>query len=185
MNGETLTGLLKKGQTILAQAGIKEAGLDAWLLLEYTTGKSRAYYFAHGEEGVTDETAECYLQLISRRAKHIPLQHLTHQAFFMGYEFYVDENVLVPRQDTETLVETALECMNTMTETGRKNPHILDMCTGSGCILLSLLKEIPEAEGRGVDLSEKALEVAARNARTLEVADRAEFVKSDLFTEED
>ena len=146
MNGETLTGLLKKGQTILAQAGIKEAGLDAWLLLEYTTGKSRAYYFAHGEEGVTDETAECYLQLISRRAKHIPLQHLTHQAFFMGYEFYVDENVLVPRQDTETLVETALECMNTMTETGRKNPHILDMCTGSGCILLSLLKEIPEAE---------------------------------------
>ena len=185
MNGETLTGLLKKGQTILAQAGIKEAGLDAWLLLEYTTGKSRAYYFAHGEEGVTDETAECYLQLISRRAKHIPLQHLTHQAFFMGYEFYVDENVLVPRQDTETLVETALECMNTMTETGRKNPHILDMCTGSGCILLSLLKEIPEAEGRGVDLSEKALEVASRNARTLEVADRAEFVKSDLFTEED
>ena len=185
MNGETLTGLLKKGQTILAQAGIKEAGLDAWLLLEYTTGKSRAYYFAHGEEGVTDETAECYLQLISRRAKHIPLQHLTHRAFFMGYEFYVDENVLVPRQDTETLVETALECMNTMTETGRKNPHILDMCTGSGCILLSLLKEIPEAEGRGVDLSEKALEVAARNARTLEVADRAEFVKSDLFTEED
>ena len=185
MNGETLTGLLKKGQMILAQAGIKEAGLDAWLLLEYTTGKSRAYYFAHGEECVTEETADRYLELVSRRADHIPLQHLTHQAFFMGYEFYVDENVLVPRQDTETLVESALECMKTVkSEKKEKNVHILDMCTGSGCILLSLLKEIPEAEGTGVDLSEKTLEVAARNARTLEVADRAEFIKSDLFTAE-
>ena len=66
MNGETLTGLLKKGQMILAQAGIKEAGLDAWLLLEYVTGKSRAYYFAYGEESVTESVAERYLELISR-----------------------------------------------------------------------------------------------------------------------
>ena len=185
MNGETLTGLLKKGQNILAQAGIKEAGLDAWLLLEYTTGKSRAYYFAHGEECVTKSVSDRYLELIGRRAEHIPLQHLTHQAFFMGYEFYVDENVLVPRQDTETLVESALECIKTVkTEESEKVPHILDMCTGSGCILISLLKEIPDAEGTGVDLSEQALEVAAKNARTLEVDDRAEFVKSNLFSAE-
>lgn len=179
MKEETLTGLLKKGQMILAQAGIGEAGLDAWLLLEYTTGKSRAYYFAHGEEGVTEETADRYLELIGRRAGHIPLQHLTHQAFFMGYEFYVDENVLVPRQDTEVLVESALECLKAANSD--RNPHILDMCTGSGCILISLLKELPGACGTGVDLSEKALEVAVRNAQTLEVADRAEFVRSDLF----
>lgn len=184
-NGETLTGLLKKGQKILAQAGIAEAGLDAWLLLEYTTGKSRAYYFAHGEECVTDETADWYLELISRRAEHIPLQHLTHQAFFMGYEFYVNENVLVPRQDTETLVESALECMKTVrAENSGKKPHILDMCTGSGCILISLLKEIPDADGAGADLSEKALKVAMRNAQALEVADRAEFVRSNLFSAE-
>ena len=82
MNGETLTGLLKKGQMILAQAGIKEAGLDAWLLLEYVTGKSRAYYFAYGEESVTESVAERYLELISRRAGHIPLQHLTHQRLY-------------------------------------------------------------------------------------------------------
>lgn len=142
MNGETLTGLLKKGQMILAQAGIKEAGLDAWLLLEYVTGKSRAYYFAYGEESVTESVAERYLELISRRAGHIPLQHLTHQAFFMGHEFYVDKNVLVPRQDTETLVESALECMKAV-----KNPYILDMCTGSGCILISILKERADAHG--------------------------------------
>lgn len=166
MNGETLTGLLKKGQMILAQAGIKEAGLDAWLLLEYVTGKSRAYYFAYGEESVTESVAERYLELISRRAGHIPLQHLTHQAFFMGHEFYVDKNVLVPRQDTETLVESALECMKAV-----KNPYILDMCTGSGCILISILKERADAHGTGVDLSDEALKVAVRNARTLEVAE--------------
>ena len=179
MNGETLTGLLKKGQNILAQAGIQEAGLDAWLLLEYTTGKSRAYYFAHGEEGVTAETAKQYLELIGRRAEHIPLQHLTHQAFFMGYEFYVNEDVLVPRQDTETLMEAALELLK-----GNKAPRILDMCTGSGCIITSLMLEVPEASGTGVDLSEKALEVAIRNARELGTADRTKFVKSDLFSAE-
>ena len=108
---ETLTGLLKKGQEILVQAGIEEAGLDARLLLEYITGKSRAYYLAHGEECVTKETADRYLELVTGRSQHIPLQHLTHQAFFMGYEFYVNEEVLIPRQDTETLVEEALRLL--------------------------------------------------------------------------
>ena len=177
MNGETLTGLLKKGQMILAQAGIKEAGLDAWLLLEYVTGKSRAYYFAYGEESVTESAAERYLELISRRAGHIPLQHLTHQAFFMGHEFYVDKNVLVPRQDTETLVESALECMKAV-----KNPYILDMCTGSGCIGITLAKKFPESRVLGVDVSEKALKVAQKNKHNLE-ADNIDFMLSDLFGE--
>ena len=179
MNGETLNGLLKNGQKILEQSGIREAGLDAWLLLEYITGKSRAYYFAHGDEGVTEETACRYQELIRKRAEHIPPQHLTHQAFFMGYEFYVNEDVLVPRQDTETLMEAALELLK-----GNKAPRILDMCTGSGCIITSLMLEVPEASGTGVDLSEKALEVAIRNARELGTADRTKFVKSDLFSAE-
>ena len=179
MSGETLNGLLKNGQKILEQSGIREAGLDAWLLLEYITGKSRAYYFAHGDEGVTEETACRYQELIRKRAEHIPLQHLTHQAFFMGYEFYVNEDVLVPRQDTETLVEAALKLLK-----GNKAPRILDMCTGSGCIITSLMLEVPEAFGIGVDLSEKALEVAIRNAGELGTADRTKFVKSDLFSAE-
>ena len=179
MSGETLNGLLKNGQKILEQSGIREAGLDAWLLLEYITGKSRAYYFAHGDEGVTEETACRYQELIRKRAEHIPLQHLTHQAFFMGYEFYVNEDVLVPRQDTETLMEAALELLK-----GNKAPRILDMCTGSGCIITSLMLEVPDASGTGVDLSEKALEVAIRNARELGTADRTKFVKSDLFSAE-
>ena len=145
---QTLESLLKKGTTILKDNGLEEAGLDAWLLLEFKTGKNRAYYFAHGDEPVSDETAAEYLTLIGRRAGHIPVQQLTHQAFFMGYEFYVNENVLIPRQDTETLVEEALKHLGNV-----EKPEILDMCTGSGCILLSLLLERQDACGTGVDVS--------------------------------
>ena len=139
---QTLESLLKKGTTILKDNGLEEAGLDAWLLLEFKTGKNQAYYFAHGDEPVSDETAAEYLTLIDRRAGHIPVQQLTHQAFFMGYEFYVNENVLIPRQDTETLVEEALKHLGDV-----EKPEILDMCTGSGCILLSLLLERQDACG--------------------------------------
>jgi release factor glutamine methyltransferase len=174
---QTLESLLKKGTTILKDNGLEEAGLDAWLLLEFKTGKNRAYYFAHGDEPVSDETAAEYLTLIGRRAGHIPVQQLTHQAFFMGYEFYVNENVLIPRQDTETLVEEALKHLGNV-----EKPEILDMCTGSGCILLSLLLERQDACGTGVDVSPEALEVAKKNAGILKVENRADFVESDLFS---
>ena len=121
--------------------------------------------------------ADRYRELIRKRAGHIPLQHITHQAYFMGFEFYVNQNVLVPRQDTETLVEKALEVMK-----GKKTPGILDMCTGSGCILLSLLALTGDAYGVGADVSPLALQVANKNAVSLEVSDRAVFVESDLFS---
>ena len=126
---QNLESLLKKGTNILKENGLEEAGLDAWLLLEFKTGINRAYYFAHGDEPVSDETAAEYLKLIGRRAGHIPVQQLTHQAFFMGYEFYVNQDVLIPRQDTETLVEEALKCMN-----GMKEPEILDLIEGDATV---------------------------------------------------
>ncbi len=144
-------GLLKKGQRSWNSRD-QEAGLDAWLLLEYITGKSRAYYFAHMDDGLDAKTEERYRTLSTKRAQHIPLQHMTHHAYFMGYEFYVDERVLVPRQDTEILVEEAISRMRNL-----EKPHILDMCTGSGCILMSLLLELPQALGTGVDVSEEHL----------------------------
>lgn len=174
---KTLNGLLKEGIAVLEASGNGEARLDAWLLLEYVTEITRAYFYAHMEEAVSEEISNRYLDLCRKRAEHIPLQHLTNQAFFMGYEFYVNENVLIPRQDTETLVEEALKHLGDV-----EKPEILDMCTGSGCILLSLLLERQDACGTGVDVSPEALEVAKKNAGILKVENRADFVESDLFS---
>lgn len=176
---KTLEALLKEGSCALEAAHIEEARLDAWLLLEYVTGRNRAWYFAHSDEPAEEETEYRYMELCRKRAGHIPLQHLTGTACFMGYDFFVDEHVLVPRQDTECLAEEGLRLLK-----DRKNPRILDMCTGSGCILLSMLMEIPDAVGTGADLSEEALLVAERNKKSLNLEERALFVKSDVFSGE-
>ena len=177
-NMRTYKKVLEDGIHLLDAAAIEEAGLDAWLLLEYVTGMNRAFYFAHSTDGIEEEKADRYRELIRKRAGHIPLQHITHQAYFMGFEFYVNQNVLVPRQDTETFGgEGILEVMK-----GKKTPGILDMCTGSGCILLSLLALTGDAYGVGADVSPLALQVADKNAVSLEVSDRAVFVESDLFS---
>jgi release factor glutamine methyltransferase len=174
---KNLDGLLKEGTKDLERSNIMEARLDAWLLLEYVLGKNRAWFMAHGDEIASEETEASYMELIHRRATHIPLQHLTGRAFFMGYEFYVNDQVLIPRQDTEVLVEEALKALK-----GKTAPRILDMCTGSGCILLSILLEREDASGVGADLSEGALVVARKNAQKLGVENRADFVQSDLFS---
>ncbi|NSK01892.1 peptide chain release factor N(5)-glutamine methyltransferase [Blautia obeum] len=174
---QTFHELLTQGIQLLMNAGIEEARLDAWLLLEYTADISRAWYYAHPESEVNEEIVSEYLSLCQKRAEHIPLQHLTHQACFMGYDFYVDERVLVPRQDTEVLAEEALHQLRNI-----RNPRILDMCTGSGCLLLSLLMELPDAIGTGVDISEAALTVAERNRKNLELEKRAVLVQSDTFS---
>ena len=174
---QTFHELLTQGTQLLMNAGIEEARLDAWLLLEYTADISRAWYYAHPESEVNEKIVSEYLSLCQKRAEHIPLQHLTHQACFMGYDFYVDERVLVPRQDTEVLAEEALHQLRNI-----RNPRILDMCTGSGCLLLSLLMELPDAIGTGVDISEAALAVAERNRKNLELEKRAVLVQSDTFS---
>lgn len=176
MSEHTLGALLKEGIKTLENSQIEEAGQDAWLLLEYATGKNRTYYFSHMQEPVPGEQEEQYRELLKKRCLHIPVQHLTHQAFFMGHEFYVDGRVLIPRQDTEILAEEALKRLQ-----GKKAPRILDMCTGSGCILISLLLEKKDAYGVGADISGDALCVAEMNARRLGVDDRARFIKSNLF----
>ena len=169
--------LLSEGTQTLKKAGIEEAALDAWLLLEYVSGRNRAWYYAHDTEEAPGETERKYRTLCERRADHVPLQHLTHRAFFMEYEFYVDEHVLIPRQDTETLTELAGELLADMA-----SPVILDMCTGSGCILISLLAAKKDCTGVGCDISPKALAVAMRNAVSIGVEERAYFTESDLFS---
>lgn len=174
MSGKILTlqMIYKEGAEILEHAEISDAKLDAWYLLEYVTGISRASYFGDPKREVPKEQAESYREVILRRAGHIPLQHITGEQEFMGYTFLVNPDVLIPRQDTETLTEEALK----FTKPGMK---VLDMCTGSGCILISLMKKCHGLTGTGCDISEKALKTARENGRRLQV--EASWIQSDLF----
>lgn len=167
----------EQGCRTLQAAGIEEAALDARLLLEAVCGTDRNDLLVHGEQPVAPEAEEKYRNWIRQRAEHIPLQQLTGEQDFMGLTFSVNEHVLIPRQDTEILVEEVLKELH-------DGMRVLDMCTGSGCILLSLLHYSNDCEGLGVDLSAEALEVAGRNVLkvlTPEKAEHAHFLQSDLF----
>ena len=167
----------EQGCRTLQAAGIEEAILDARLLLEAVCGTDRNDLLVHGEQPVVPQAEEKYLNWIRQRAEHIPLQQLTGEQGFMGLTFNVNEHVLIPRQDTEILVEEVLKELH-------DGMRVLDMCTGSGCILLSLLHYSNDCEGLGVDLSAEALEVAGRNVLkvlTPEKAEHAHFLQSDLF----
>ena len=167
----------EQGCRTLQAAGIEEAALDARLLLEAVCDTDRNDLLVHGEQPVAPEAEEKYLNWIRQRAEHIPLQQLTGEQGFMGLTFNVNEHVLIPRQDTEILVEEVLKELH-------DGMRVLDMCTGSGCILLSLLHYSNDCEGLGVDLSAEALEVAGRNVLkvlTPEKAEHAHFLQSDLF----
>lgn len=161
------------GKGALAAAGIEEAELDARLLLEEICGTDRNTLLVHGDRNVTEEELAQYKEMLEKRSAHIPLQQIIGRQSFMGLDFYVDENVLIPRQDTELLVEEALQELH-------DGMRILDMCTGSGCILLSLLKYSNDCEGIGADISEEALKVAERNRVQLGL-ENAAFIRSDLF----
>ncbi len=161
------------GKGTLAAAGIEEAELDARLLLEEICGTDRNTLLVHGDRNVTEEERAQYKEMLEKRSAHIPLQQIIGRQSFMGLDFYVDENVLIPRQDTELLVEEALQELH-------DGMRILDMCTGSGCILLSLLKYSNDCEGIGADISEEALKVAERNRVQLGL-ENAAFIRSDLF----
>ena len=175
--------LYAQGKHALTQAGIEEAALDARLLLEFVCRTDRTTLFAHPELEVDEKQQEQFESMIAKRSERIPLQHLTGVQNFMGLDFMVNNHVLIPRQDTEILVEEVMRDFH-------DGAHILDMCTGSGCILLSLLHYSNDATGVGVDLSEEALAVAQANAERLGLtfADdetgnepRVRFVCSDLF----
>ena len=187
----------------LEESGIEEASLDAWLLLEHVTGISRASYYADPDREMSPDEWRRYSELVGRRAERVPLQHIIGTQEFMGLVFEVNEHVLIPRQDTEILVEQALAFIGSGKVPAAENSRtrILDMCTGSGCILLSVMhwaesyrqKALRRAgdtdrggekqdiiiEGTGADISPKALAVAEKNARRLGIS--AGFVESDLF----
>ncbi len=189
----TYKALYEVGKEILRGADLPEADLDARLLLEFVCGTNRNTLLVHGDREVSAAEEEQYRAHLKRRAAHTPLQHITGTQDFMGLTFEVNEHVLIPRQDTEILVEEALQELH-------EGMHVLDMCTGSGCILISLLHYTNNCAGVGVDISADALRVAKKNAQKLLGADavaedvarldkdlywdsdeRIAFVQSDLF----
>lgn len=160
------------GMQKLKEAEIGEAQLDARLLLEEVCGTDHNTLLCHGDREVSEAEEEQYRKALEQRAVHVPLQHLLGYQDFMGLRFQVNEHVLIPRQDTEILVEEAMRYLH-------DGMRILDLCTGSGCILLSLLHYSNDCEGVGVDISQEALQVAAQNAELLGI--KADFLKSDLY----
>lgn len=165
--------IYRQGVSALEKAGIEEASLDARLLLEEVCGTDRTTLYAHGEKELTKEQEKEYLEKIGLRAERIPLQHILRKTEFMGLTILVNENVLCPRPDTEILVEEVLRHLH-------DGMRILDIGTGSGCILLSLLHYSNDCQGVGADISPKALQLAKTNAERLAV-EQADFVESDLF----
>lgn len=169
----TLEKALANGRQILEEAGIAEAALDAWYLLEYIGKFDRSYFYLHYQDEIEEEQLQEYVTLVKKRAERVPLQYITGEQMFMGLEFKVNSSVLIPRQDTELLVETALGVL-------QPDMRVLDLCTGSGCILISLLHYAKEIVGVGSDVSKQALITAKENAKANDV--EAEWVRSDLFS---
>ena len=160
------------GEEKLNIAGIEDAKNDAWLLLTYVCKIDRTFYYVHMDEEMSMEQVAEYESVLNKRAEHVPLQYITGEQEFMGIPFHVNDAVLIPRQDTETLVEEALKVI-------RPGMKVLDMCTGSGCILISILKNVVDVTGFGYDISKQAINVAKENAKLNNV--NATFERSDLF----
>ena len=160
------------GEKNLQQADIADAKTDSWLLLAMACKIDHTYYYMHIDEEMSEEQVREFEVLIRKRAERVPLQYITGEQEFMGLTFHVNSNVLIPRQDTETLVEEALKVI-------KPGMKVMDMCTGSGCVLISILKNAHDVEGIGYDISKQAINVAKENAKFNEVP--VVFERSDLF----
>jgi release factor glutamine methyltransferase len=173
----TLAEAINKAAATLSHRGISNARLDAELLLRHVLGQDRAWILAHIRDILGAEHQKAFDRLISRREKREPLQYITGIQEFWGLDFIVTPDVLIPRPETELIVESSLR-----TELGAaESPLIVDLCTGSGCIAVSLAKELPASRILATDRSEKALDVARQNARKHEVSARIRFFHGDLF----
>ena len=184
----SIRALLKQGLEQLRAAEVPSFTLAAELLLLHITDRDRAWLYSHPEEILPEPTAEAYFALIAHRAAGVPTQHLTGKQEFWGIQFEVTPNVLIPRPETEHLIEVALDRLAVREiRAGRQpspsgeNVTLVDIGTGSGCIAITLAKELTAATIYATDISQAALEVARRNADRLGVADRIHFLESNLL----
>lgn len=171
----SIAEVLKQASRVLDGAGVPEARREAGSLLSFVLGKDRTFLISHAEDTVDDGSVDQLREFVERRAAGEPLQYITGVQDFYAREFRVTPDVLIPRPETELLVEAALEV------TKVDSPVFCDVGTGSGCIAVTLLCEIVGSRAVAVDKSSAALEVAKLNAGKQSVTDRAEFVVSDCF----
>lgn len=173
----TIADNIKAGEEMLREAGIPDARRDATTLVSLAIGRDRSFVYSHPEYEPTADESEQIDQFLCRRAGREPLQYIRGTQEFYGLEFEVTPDVLIPRPETEMIVERAIGIIN-----GSGEPRFLDIGTGTGCIPISILKNLPNATGVAVDISSDALAVAARNADRNGVAERLELIESDLFS---
>ena len=172
----TVSSALRQAERRLREAGIEAAAIDAEVILRHVLGWDRAAVIARGADDLPAAAQERFLALVEQRAARRPLQHLTGTQAFWRHEFLVTPDVLIPRPETEVLVEAALELIR-----GRQAPVVVDVGTGSGCIALSIAAERPDAVVHAVDVSPAALAVARENARRLGLGGRVEMHEGDLL----
>jgi len=177
MNVSIAESILAAAQT-LRRAGVSEARRDAGSLLEYVIDRDRTFIITHAEHLISTEQLERFRECVSRRAKGEPLQYITGRQAFYGLDFEVTKDVLIPRPETELLVEAALRLICD----AEAAPFICDIGTGSGCIAIALLHERPSAHALATDVSEAAIRVAQRNAARHSVSERIVFIVSDCLS---
>lgn len=172
----TLAEAIQKAADSLSAHDVPNARMDAELLLRHALGKDRAWLLVHMQDRLDDQGQRSFERSIERRKRREPLQHITGTQEFWGIQFTITPDVLIPRPETEFVVEAALKAVS-----GISAPVIVDLCTGSGCIAVSLAKELPKARIFATDRSDRALDIAQENARLNNVADRIRFLEGDLF----
>ncbi len=165
-----------KGTIQLKTANIDTPKIKARLLMQYILNKSRQYIIVNDTKILTKEQEQKYIRAIEKLKTGIPLEHITHQKEFMKLNFFVDKNVLIPRPETENVVEEAIKLGKAI-----KNPQILDLCTGSGAIAISLAKYLKTSTITAIDISHKAIQIAKKNAIINKVESQITFLESNLF----
>ena len=172
----TIKEAMGKAAVMLKVGQIETPKMKARLLMQHVLQKNRQYLIVYDNEIISKEKQNEYFKYVEKLRQGVPLQHITHSQEFMKMNFFVNEDVLIPRVDTECLVEEVIEVAKRLNAI-----NILDLCTGSGVIAVSLAKFIPNSKITAVDISNKALEIAKRNAKENNVEDQIAFVKSDLY----
>jgi len=170
-----INGLIREGSKILKKQSIDSHQIDAELLLSKAIGKDRVFLLTNDEYKVSQKETSDYLNFILRRKHHEPLSYIIKRKEFWSLDFNVNHNVLIPRPETEIIVEQVIRRFK-----GKGSLNILDIGTGSGCILLSILKELKNSYGTGIDKSFKALTIAKKNSRKLNLLQRAKFIHCDV-----